>query len=500
MNPDEFIVDDDADVNGVNGSQPAADHTNRNFLVLASLLTGTLLLLSLGTLGFLLTGQTSERTRQVAAIETQNAVILATNAAVTQTVEVMAMERLATAEAAGVADASMPSPAGGEDAGAELLGGMPPEDATATAVALATSAVDPTLVAAMTQAAGGATPAPPSVPTATAETATEVPPVTVPTQAATEAPPVEPTQAATTEATAVVVETEPATVIVPVATDAGATVTAIPAATSTPGLTPELTVVIIGVTYEPTAEGGSTTPGASVTTPMPQATATLAPADQATAAPVATGAAVTTATPTPGGSGPVPPNPTGTIEGYPPVPPGPTGTIEGYPPATPDAGPPPIDYPAVPTVTPSDSGGGGIGDQATPTGGATETPVGGATPSQPGTPTPTSPSPTEVPTEAPTTTEEPAATEPASPTNVPLPPTAAVTPMASPTLAPTAATTSAATDEASPAATGTAAPLPTATPIPPTTLPQTGLSDWSFAVAGLVLILVIFGARRLRRA
>jgi LPXTG-motif cell wall-anchored protein len=43
--------------------------------------------------------------------------------------------------------------------------------------------------------------------------------------------------------------------------------------------------------------------------------------------------------------------------------------------------------------------------------------------------------------------------------------------------------------------------LPTATVAPPpTTLPQTGLDAWGVALLGLGLILVVFAARRLRRA
>jgi LPXTG-motif cell wall-anchored protein len=41
--------------------------------------------------------------------------------------------------------------------------------------------------------------------------------------------------------------------------------------------------------------------------------------------------------------------------------------------------------------------------------------------------------------------------------------------------------------------------MPTATPTPPTTLPDTGLDAWMVAAAGLALIAVIFGARRMRR-
>ena len=64
---DEFIVD--SDENGANESPPTEDANNRTFLILASLLTGTLLLISLVAVGFLLMNRSSERAQAVAAIE-----------------------------------------------------------------------------------------------------------------------------------------------------------------------------------------------------------------------------------------------------------------------------------------------------------------------------------------------------------------------------------------------------------------------------------------------
>lgn len=461
MNPDEFIFDEDTDVNNGNNFPPAEDAHKRTFLILASLLTGTLLLLSLGNLGLLLTGRTSEYARQVAAIETQNAVILATNAAVTRTVEVMEMERLATAEAGSLADASTPSSTGGGAEGRAtidtgLLGGVSPADATATA-----SALTPVMATAVASA--------------------------------TDMPPESPTDEPPAEATEAPISTVPVDVVLPT-TETEATVTSIPAATSTPGLTPELTIVIIGVTYEPTVESAAT-PGLSDATAAPQVEAT------------ATSLTII-------GDVPATPEPPAETGGYPPAAPKATEVAEGYPPAPPSDGVPPGNYPA---------------DNAT------ETPVGGATPNPPATPTSTSPAPpatatdeptataTELPvateeptatpseepsatpTELPTATEEPTATATGSappvedPTAIPLP-TEAVTPVASPTLAPPATATPAVTSEAPPATTGTPAPGPTATPAPPATLPQTGLEEWSFAIVGFALVLVIFGARRLRQA
>jgi LPXTG-motif cell wall-anchored protein len=43
-------------------------------------------------------------------------------------------------------------------------------------------------------------------------------------------------------------------------------------------------------------------------------------------------------------------------------------------------------------------------------------------------------------------------------------------------------------------------PTPTATPTPPVVLPETGLDAWGIAAVGAALALVVFGARRLRRA
>ena len=90
MSADEYTVNDDERGNVVE-TQPVEDAHNRTFLVLASLLTGMLLLLSLCTVGFLLMNRVGNRSQQVAAIETQNAVILATNADVTRTIEASQM-------------------------------------------------------------------------------------------------------------------------------------------------------------------------------------------------------------------------------------------------------------------------------------------------------------------------------------------------------------------------------------------------------------------------
>ena len=86
---DEFIVNGDENGNGVNGTPPAENANNRTFLILASLLTGTLLLLSLVSVGFLLMNRAGDNAEQITAIETQNAVILATNAAVTMTLSLI---------------------------------------------------------------------------------------------------------------------------------------------------------------------------------------------------------------------------------------------------------------------------------------------------------------------------------------------------------------------------------------------------------------------------
>ena len=95
---DEFIVD--SDENGANESPPTEDANNRTFLILASLLTGTLLLISLVAVGFLLMNRSSERAQAVAAIEAQNVIILATNAAVTMTIEACQVNATAPEQAA----------------------------------------------------------------------------------------------------------------------------------------------------------------------------------------------------------------------------------------------------------------------------------------------------------------------------------------------------------------------------------------------------------------
>jgi len=43
-------------------------------------------------------------------------------------------------------------------------------------------------------------------------------------------------------------------------------------------------------------------------------------------------------------------------------------------------------------------------------------------------------------------------------------------------------------------------PTVTPTPTPPTTLPETGFPLWQAVALGGLLILIVFGARRLRRA
>ena len=224
---DEFIVNDDENGNGANGSPPAEDANNRTFLVTASLLTGTLLLLSLVSVGFLLMNRSGDRTEAVAAIETQNAVILATNAAVTITIEAQELAALATQDQASIEGAPQEE-ATPDDS--RLVGGISPEDATATTEALATIAADPTLaaaatvaaeqtiaadptlVAAVTEAAGGATPALPADPTATDEVEASATPeaeasptaevaagATSEAAATTEASPLAPTAEATAE-------------------------------------------------------------------------------------------------------------------------------------------------------------------------------------------------------------------------------------------------------------------------------------------------------------
>ena len=82
MGADDSIVNGD----GATEYNTPADANNRTFLILASLLTGTLLLLSLFTVGYLLLNPAGGQSQQIAAIETQNAVILATNEMVTVTV------------------------------------------------------------------------------------------------------------------------------------------------------------------------------------------------------------------------------------------------------------------------------------------------------------------------------------------------------------------------------------------------------------------------------
>ena len=175
---DEFIVNGDENDYRANGAPPVEDANNRTFLILASLLTGTLLLLSLVSVGFLLMNRAGDNAAQITAIETQNAVILATNAAVTMTIESQELAALAAEEQAAV-DAVVGEEATGNDSA--LPGGLSADEATATAdrliiiaadptlAAEATNAADPTLVAAITQAAGGATPALPDDSTATAE-------------------------------------------------------------------------------------------------------------------------------------------------------------------------------------------------------------------------------------------------------------------------------------------------------------------------------------------
>lgn len=533
---DEFIVNGDENDYRANGTPPVEDANNRTFLILASLLTGTLLLLSLVSVGFLLMNRAGDNAAQITAIETQNAVILATNAAVTMTIESQELAALAAEEQAAV-DAVVGEEATGNDSA--LPGGLSADEATATAdrliiiaadptlAAEATIAADPTLVAAITQAAGGATPALPNDSTATAEAtvmaADETAEATAPTADDSTSSPL-----GTAEATA----EAPAGNDSPTA-EAVSTVTAIPATTSTPGETPDVTVVIIGVTMEPTVADGSATPE-------------------------------TAATPVPGTGGEQPNAPAA------------TSLPTSYPPLGPAAVTAVLAYPSAITVTPADTGGGGTGQQATPIGGVTETPVGGATPSLPGTPTATLPPtathpPTATATTPPTTTATtpPTATATTLPTataSATVPPDASATatalptatatqsptvevtaevtadpgqpttePTATSTVAPTETGTAAptvtgtveatsttaptvtgtvvatsttdptvtgtviATSTTAPAVTGTAAATTTATPTPPTTLPETGLADWGVALAGFALLVIVFGARRLRR-
>ena len=174
MAADEARVNEDQPVNGdAGGNDPGAgnapvDANNRTFLITASLLTGTLLLLSLFTVGYLLLDRAGGRTAEIAAIETQNADILATNDMITRTVQ--AMEANATSrageitaatdagetaapegEATGDAAAATPEPeAAATDAEATEAD---PAVAEATAVALA---ADPTLAAEATTTAAEA--------------------------------------------------------------------------------------------------------------------------------------------------------------------------------------------------------------------------------------------------------------------------------------------------------------------------------------------------------
>ena len=79
MAADETSGNENERANDAGNNYPPADANNRTFLITASLLTGTLLLLSLFTVGYLLFDRAGSRTGEIAAIETQNAQILATN-------------------------------------------------------------------------------------------------------------------------------------------------------------------------------------------------------------------------------------------------------------------------------------------------------------------------------------------------------------------------------------------------------------------------------------
>jgi hypothetical protein len=258
------------------------------------------------------------------------------------------------------------------------------------------------------------------------------------------------------------------------------TVTSVPAATA-PGETPAATVVVIGVTTEPPEADASATSGA----PVASATAVES---TATAAPFGGGGEEA------GGGGPETPEGTSQAAGYP---------VSS--PAAPESGYPGAETPPPPIVEEPEQ-------QVTPVGPMTETPVGGATPNQPGTPTATVAAATATPTEA-------SATETGVPTSTATPSAEATTqpdPAQTATTQPTATATfavatSAATTTATATTTGTvvatttativATALPTATVAPPpTTLPQTGLGAWGVALLGFGLILVVFAARRLRRA
>jgi len=118
MSADDSVVNNN-EVDNTNPGAPVEDGS-RGFLVLAALLTGTLLLLSLFAVGYLLLGRADGRAAEVAAIETQNAVILATNAAVTETIAAMNSEATSRAISAVAleGDTATPLPAGGEENGA----------------------------------------------------------------------------------------------------------------------------------------------------------------------------------------------------------------------------------------------------------------------------------------------------------------------------------------------------------------------------------------------
>lgn len=174
MSADEFIVDGDENENNneTNGNGQPEDANNRTFLILASLLTGTLLLFSLCSVGFLLMNRAADRSEAVAAIETQNAVILATNAAVTRTIEaqelaaqvaadaenleVVATEAVVTTEAVVATEVVLEEATAVIEVTSDsrLPEGLSPEGATATTSALATIAADPILSAAATAAVG----------------------------------------------------------------------------------------------------------------------------------------------------------------------------------------------------------------------------------------------------------------------------------------------------------------------------------------------------------
>lgn len=425
MSPDEYTAAESSEVD-VGGSRPHDSANNRTFLVLSSLLTGILLLLSLGTLGFLVNGKTVEYNRQVAVIETQNAVIMATNVAVTQTIEAMDKEHLAMTGANSTLDKSVSGSTRGNNA-------VDPNQAEAAAdenVAASDSSADDDDASVPESADNEALDQDASAGQATSPVAPE----TVEENSA---------PAAAPELTAEN-EVEPGT---DTATEDG----------SAPQSGP--TVIILGVTAEPVvgAEGGA-----------PEVESPELPAV--------------------------------------------VGELEGYPPAPPESAPP-AGYPELPTAPPIGSGDDGNGEEATP--------IGGATPNPPGAPTltPAAPLPTATIEPSVTPTEEatviieqqPTVTAPVEPT-APAEPTATATTMpvatgTAPPVEPTASPTDPAPTPTAepgattaPQATSSVAPLPSATPAPPAQLPQTGLADWSFALIGLALILIIFSARRLRRA